>query len=287
MTELKREDLAIRSAKVSKGYRVGLAWRRREALRCVDVEIARGEFIGLAGPNGSGKSTWMRLIAGVELPSSGSLEVLGASTSDTEVRRKIGFLPEDAPFPPELGARACLDLLGSLSGLTRQRSRERGDALLARVGLAHEAKTSLGKFSRGMLRRFGLAQAWLHSPELILLDEPTAGLDAEGHEVLGDLLREAREEGTTIILSSHLPGDFGAACDRLAVMVNGELVQIGPPAELLGKEGCWNIDVRGLKEDRLKELEDWLEGAGAETGSIRANGRELSELYRPGSANSQ
>jgi ABC-2 type transport system ATP-binding protein len=287
MTELKREGLAIRSAKVSKGYRVGLAWRRREALRCVDIEVARGELIGLAGPNGSGKSTWMRLVAGVELPSSGSLEVFGASTSDTEVRRKIGFLPEDAPFPPELGARACLDLLGSLSGLKRQHTRERGDTLLARVGLAHEAKTSLGKFSRGMLRRFGLAQAWLHSPELILLDEPTAGLDAEGHEVLGDLLREARGEGTTIILSSHLPSDFGAACDRLAVMVNGELVRIGPPAELLGKEGCWNIDVHGLEEDRLQELEDWLESAGAATNSIRATGRELSELYRPGSANSQ
>ena len=287
MTEEQRVDLAIRSTKLSKTYRVGLAWRRREALRSVDVEIARGELIGLAGPNGSGKSTWMRLVAGIELPSGGSLEVLGASTSETEIRRKIGFLPEDAPFPPELGARACLDLLGSLSGLKRQHSRERSDALLARVGLAHEAKTSLGKFSRGMLRRFGLAQAWLHSPELILLDEPTAGLDAEGHEVLADLLREAREAGTTIVLSSHLPRDFGADCDRLAVMVNGELVQIGPPAELLGKEGCWNIDVRGLKEDRVKELEDWLERAGAETSSIRANGRELSELYRPRSADSQ
>jgi ABC-2 type transport system ATP-binding protein len=287
MTELKSPDFAIRSSQIAKSYRVGLGLRRREALRSVDIEITRGELIGLAGPNGSGKSTWMRLLAGIEAQSSGSLEVLGGSTADAKIRREIGFLPEDAPFPPELGARACLDLLGSLSGLNRELTRTRGDALLARVGLAKEATTSLGKFSRGMLRRFGLAQAWLHSPKLILLDEPTAGLDAEGHEVLRELLKEAREEGTTVILSSHLPGDFGAGCDRLAVMVAGELVQIGPPAELLGLAGCWNINVHGLEAGRIKELEAWLQSAGVTTNSIQATGRELSDLYRPGSAASQ
>ena len=287
MTEEKRADLAIKSTELSKTYRVGLIRRRREALRCVNIEVARGELIGLAGPNGSGKSTWMRLIAGVEFQSSGSLEIFGASTSDAETRRKIGYLPEDASFPMELGAQACLDLLGSLSGLKHQEARRRGDALLERVGLAHESKTSLGKFSRGMLRRFGLAQAWLHSPELILLDEPTAGLDAEGHEVLSQLLSEAKEDGTTVLLSSHLPGDFGAACDRLAIMVKGELVQIAPPAELLGEQGCWSVEVRGLEEERLKELEAWLRSVGAEASSIRATGRELSQLYRPRSTDAQ
>jgi len=287
MTEEKRADLAIKSTELSKTYRVGLIRRRREALRSVNIEVARGELIGLAGPNGSGKSTWMRLIAGVEFQSSGSLEIFGASTSDAETRRKIGYLPEDASFPMELGAQACLDLLGSLSGLKHQEARRRGDTLLERVGLAHESKTSLGKFSRGMLRRFGLAQAWLHSPELILLDEPTAGLDAEGHEVLSQLLSEAKEDGTTVLLSSHLPGDFGAACDRLAIMVKGELVQIAPPAELLGERGCWNVEVRGLEEERLKELEAWLRSVGAETSSIRATGRELSQLYRPRSTDAQ
>ena len=287
MTEEKRADLAIKSTELSKTYRVGLIRRRREALRSVNIEVARGELIGLAGPNGSGKSTWMRLIAGVEFQSSGSLEIFGASTSDAETRRKIGYLPEDASFPMELGAQACLDLLGSLSGLKHQEARRRGDTLLERVGLAHESKTSLGKFSRGMLRRFGLAQAWLHSPELILLDEPTAGLDAEGHEVLSQLLSEAKEDGTTVLLSSHLPGDFGAACDRLAIMVKGELVQIAPPAELLGEQGCWSVEVRGLEEERLKELEAWLRSVGAEASSIRATGRELSQLYRPRSTDAQ
>jgi ABC-2 type transport system ATP-binding protein len=197
------------------------------------------------------------------------------------VRRRIGFLPEDAPFPKELGARACLDLLGALSGMKRAEARARGDALLERVGLAAEAETSLGKFSRGMLRRFGLAQAWLHSPDLILLDEPTAGLDAEGHEVLRGLLKEAREAGTTVCLSSHIPGDFGAGCDRLAVMVGGEIVRAGEPGALLGQPGSWSVEVEGLEEARLGELEEWLKAAGASKAEVRSTGRELSDLYSP------
>jgi ABC-2 type transport system ATP-binding protein len=280
MAEVKTGALAILSTGITKHYRAGLLLRRREALRGVDLKVSKGETLGLAGPNGSGKSTWMRLVAGVEVQSAGELEVLGGSTADAEVRRRLGFLPEDAPFPRELGAQACLDLLGSLSGMSRDEARERGGALLERVGLAHEARTSLGKFSRGMLRRFGLAQAWLHSPELILLDEPTAGLDAEGHEVLRELLREARAAGTTVCMSSHIPGDFGAGCDRLAVMVAGKIVQVGAPDELLGEPGSWSVGVKGLEEPRLAELEEWLRAVGATQTEIRPTGRELSDLYR-------
>ena len=281
MAEPKTGAAVIRSKGVTKGYRAGLFRRRREALRGVDLVVSEGELLGIAGPNGSGKSTWMRLLAGVEVQCAGELEVLGGSTSDTAVRRRIGFLPEDAPFPKELGARACLDLLGALSGMKRAEARARGDALLERVGLAAEAETSLGKFSRGMLRHFGLAQAWLHSPDLILLDEPTAGLDAEGHEVLRGLLKEAREAGTTVCLSSHIPGDFGAGCDRLAVMVGGEIVRAGEPGALLGQPGSWSVEVEGLEEARLGELEEWLKAAGASKAEVRSTGRELSDLYSP------
>ena len=280
MTEPQRAAPVIRSAGIAKRYRVGL-FGRREALRGVDLEVQRGELLGLAGPNGSGKSTWMRLVAGVEVQSSGELLVLGGSTAETAVRRGIGFLPEDAPFPKELGARACLELLGALSGMEREEALSRGDALLKRVGLYAEADTSLGKFSRGMLRRFGLAQAWLHSPELILLDEPTAGLDAEGHEVLRGLLSEAREAGTTVCLSSHIPGDFGAGCDRIAVMLRGEIIRSGSPDELLGEPGRWSVEIEGLDEAPVRELTEWLERAGATRCEIRATGRELSDLYRP------
>ena len=281
MAEPKTGAAVIRSTGITKRYRTGLFRRRREALRGVDLVVNEGELLGIAGPNGSGKSTWMRLVAGVEVQSAGELEVLGGSTADAEVRRRLGFLPEDAPFPEELGARACLDLLGALSGMKRDETLARGDALLERVGLAAEAQTSLGKFSRGMLRRFGLAQAWLHSPDLILLDEPTAGLDAEGHEVLHGLLKEAREAGTTVCLSSHIPGDFGAGCDRLAVMVGGKIVQAGEPGDLLGQPGRWSVDVEGLEETRLGELEEWLKAAGASNTEIRSTGRELSDLYSP------
>jgi ABC-2 type transport system ATP-binding protein len=214
------------------GYPALLGLRRTQVLRGLELELARGAVLGLAGPNGSGKSTLLRVIAGVERASSGTLRVLGGSVEDAAVRRRIGYLPEDSPFPPELSARAMLELLGAVSRMPRELVRRESVRLLALVGLESVAKKRLGSYSRGMLRRFGLAQAWLHSPELLLLDEPTAGLDAQGFEVLAAILAEARARRTSVVITSHLPGDFTDHAQEMAVILEGRIALRGSVREL-------------------------------------------------------
>jgi ABC-2 type transport system ATP-binding protein len=215
------------------GYPTLLGLRRSEVLRGLDLELARGAVLGLAGPNGSGKSTLLRVIAGVERARSGELVVLGGSVEEASIRRRIGYLPEDSPFPPELGARAMLELCGAVSRMPRELVRRESARLLALVGLEGAATKRLGSYSRGMLRRFGLAQAWLHAPELLLLDEPTAGLDAQGFEVLGAILAEARARGTAVVIASHLPGDFSDHAAEMALILEGRIARRGPVRELL------------------------------------------------------
>lgn len=224
--------VVVRLIDVHKDYRSG--WRRRvqPVLRGVDLQLDAGTVTGLAGPNGSGKSTLLRLVSGLELPTSGTVEVLGARPTDVAVRTRLGYLGEESPYPSELAARPALDLLAALSGIPRAERRELVPAVLERVGLADERHKRLARFSRGMLRRFGLAQAFLHEPEVVLLDEPTAGLDAPGYPLLFELVREARERGACVMLSSHLMSDLAHACDRLAVLVGGRLSGGGPPNEV-------------------------------------------------------
>lgn len=271
---------ALRFQSVSKRFPVGFGLTRREVLSGVTFDVAAGRTLGLVGPNGSGKSTVQRLAAGIERPSSGEVRVLGGSLERSEVRARVGFLPEDSPFPGELSARAALDLLGSLQGMKRAAVRARSAELLELVGLTAHARTRLGKYSRGMLRRFGLAQAWLHTPELILLDEPTAGLDAPGFGVLEELLGEARARGAAVVFSSHLVSDLLEHCDELALLLGGRLVALGEPEELLARPGCWRVELEGIEEEQLAGLEAWVTEAGGRLTGRTPSGRSLFELYR-------
>ena len=272
--------LALRLSGVTRRFPVGLGLRRRAALHGIDLELPHGATLALVGPNGSGKSTLLRLIAGVDRPSAGVIEVLGETPSRSAARRRLAYLPEDSPFPPELTARAALDLLGALSGLPRAQVRDRGDALLERVGLAPDRRRTLRGFSRGMLRRFGLAQAFLSEPDVVLLAEPTAGLDAEGFAVIEDLLGEARARGATIVLASHVLADVHDHCDRVAVLLDGRVAVQGAPAVLLDRSARMRVEVEGLDEDRLTALEAWIREQGGRVAAVRPSGRTLLELYR-------
>ncbi len=270
---------ALRLREVTRRFPIGLGFRRRTVLDRIDLELVRGASLALVGPNGSGKSTLLRLAAGVDRPSAGAIEVLGGPVAHAAVRKRLAFLPEDSPFPPELSARAALDLLGALSGLPRRQVKERGEALLERVGLAEHRRRPLRGFSRGMLRRFGLAQAFLSEPELVLLDEPTAGLDAEGFSVLEGLLAEARERGTTVVLASHMLSDVHDHCDHMALLLGGRVAALGTPAELLDSQGRARVELEGLTEAQLEELSRWVEEQGGSVRAIRPSGRTLLELY--------
>lgn len=226
--------LAIRG--LAQHFRRGFLLRPRVVLAGIELTLAPGEALGLVGPNGSGKSTLLSLAAGLIDPSSGRVEVFGHPAGSRAARQQVGYLADGFPFPPELGPREVLELFGALQGLARRARRARAEAWLARVGLAHEAKTPLGAFSLGMKRRFALAQAAQHAPGLLLLDEPTAGLDAEGHVVLAELLAEARARGAALLLATHVPADL-AGCAQALVLLGGRVVERVAPVELMRDPG--------------------------------------------------
>jgi ABC-2 type transport system ATP-binding protein len=235
------QTFAFRLQGLEHGYRSHLGFKTHPVLRGVELELASGRTLALAGPNGSGKSTLLRILAGIERPWRGTLEVLAGSPLDARVRARVGYLPEDSPFPVELSARAALRLLGALQRVERDELDERAEQLLVRVGLGAAAKQRLGTFSRGMLRRFGLAQAWLHAPSLILLDEPTAGLDAQGFEVLSELLSAARERAASIVIASHIASDLTDHGDELAVLLAGRIAIQGKVREVLAGRGLLEL----------------------------------------------
>jgi ABC-2 type transport system ATP-binding protein len=228
---------ALEARGLTRHYSVGWRGARRWALNGVDLALGRGEALGLIGPNGSGKSTLLRLLAGLERASAGCARVFGADVGTRAARRRVGHVPDGAPFPAELAPLAVLELLGALHGLARAERRRSAHAWLERVGLAREARTPLGRFSLGMLRRFALAQACLHAPEVLLLDEPSAGLDAEGHVVLDELLSAARARGVTLILASHGAPELVAHCRESCVLFAGRVAAHGPTGAWLGPEG--------------------------------------------------
>lgn len=207
---------------VEQSYRTGWS-RRRVALAGVSLSVAPGERLGLVGPNGAGKSTCLRLAAGIERPRAGRVRVLGLDPRERAARARTGYAPEGFPFPAELSARAALALVAALAGLPRAARRAQVPALLERVGLAQAARERLGALSRGMRRRFALAQAFLGTPELLLLDEPTGGLDATGFAVLDGLLAEACARGASVVVASHVPALLAAHCGELVVLVGGRV----------------------------------------------------------------
>jgi len=282
---------ALRTNGLCRRFPGFLGLRSRSALRSIDLEVPRGTSLGLIGPNGSGKSTLLRLAAGVDRPTAGRVEVFGIDVSrrrSSAARARLAYLPDDSPFPVELSALAVLDLLGALSGLARQERRRRAARMLERVGLTSAARRTLGTYSRGMLRRLGLAQAFLTDPDLVLLDEPTAGLDASGYVALAELTAEARARGASIVVASHVLSDLHEACDRLAVLIDGKQVASGTLAEVMAPAAAETSPVPGLRVEGLdgpgrSALALWVQEHGGTTRPLEADtgGRvALGDLYR-------
>lgn len=224
---------AVRAEKLCKTFLD--FWRRPrvEAVRGVDLEVPSGSVFALLGPNGSGKSTIVKMILGLLFPTSGTLEVLGASPRSVEAKRRIGYLPEESRLYPQLTPQETLEFHARLFGLPRDVARRRIDELLDMTGLAHARDRAVGGFSKGMARRVGLAQALLNDPDLVLLDEPSSGLDPQGARQIKDLILALGARGKTVILTSHLLADVEDVCSRIAIVFNGVLLAQGPLDELL------------------------------------------------------
>lgn len=224
---------AIEILDLEKSYLVGF-WRKRpkQALRPLRLTIEEGEVFGFLGPNGAGKTTTLKLLTGLVSPTAGSARILGMDIDDPRVKAQTGFLPEQPYFYDYLTAQELLTYYAQLSGVPAKERSRRVAGMLERVGLADSARTQLRKYSKGMLQRVGLAQAILHNPKLVFLDEPMSGLDPMGRREVREMIQEMRNEGKTVFFSTHILSDAEALCDRVAIINHGELQGVGAVAHL-------------------------------------------------------
>ncbi|HJX00067.1 MAG TPA: ABC transporter ATP-binding protein [Terriglobales bacterium] len=225
--------LAIEILGLEKIYTVGF-WQKRAkvGVRALNLEVRQGELFGFLGPNGAGKTTTLKLLMGLVFPTAGAARIMGKDWRDPAIRARIGFLPEQPYFYDHLTPTELLHYYGTLSGVSAAERRECIPKLLERVGLAEHGRTQLRKFSKGMLQRVGIAQAVVHDPEVVFLDEPMSGLDPIGRREVRDFIESLSEQGKTVFFSTHILSDAEALCDRVAVLNKGELRGVGVVAEL-------------------------------------------------------
>jgi ABC-2 type transport system ATP-binding protein len=271
-------EAAVEARALTKRYRARGGGGPVLAVDGLDLAVPRGCTAGLLGPNGSGKSTTLRLLLGLHAPTSGEARVLGLPAGHPEARRRTGYLPEEADLYPFLTARETVEYAGAFHGMGRAERRRAAGALLERVGLASEAGRRVEGFSRGMKRRVGLAAALVHSPDLLVLDEPTAGLDPVGREGLLALLEEVRGRGATVLLSSHVLGDVERLCDRVAILGQGRLAAGGTLAEVLERPGAFTLEIEG-PESAAAAARAAAEAAGARASDPRPAREPLERVF--------
>ena len=246
---------AISLHELTKDYSVGF-WRPRpvRALDKVSLDVNTGEVLAYLGPNGAGKSTTLKLLMQLIYPTSGGAEILGRPVGDIDTKRRVGYLPELPYFYDNLTAEELLWYYGGLFGLSRPDAKRRAAALLDRVGLEAERRRQLRKYSKGMLQRVGLAQALINDPEVVFLDEPMSGLDPVGRRQTRELIQSLRDDGRTIVFSSHILSDAEAVCTRVAIMAQGTLVAVGHLSDLEFKTLGWELVVTGTDPQVLTSL---------------------------------
>ena len=227
---------AIQAQSLTKTFRDFWHRPRVEAVRSISFSVPTGQVFGLLGPNGSGKSTTIKMILGLLFPTSGTLEVLGASPRSTAVKSRIGYLPEESYLYPHLTPLETLTFYAHLFRIPPAEARLRIEQLLDMIGLSHARNRPVGEFSKGMARRIGLAQALLNDPDLVILDEPTSGLDPQGTRQVKDLILALAARGKTILLTSHLLADVEDVCQQVAILFNGRILAHGTLDELLAQK---------------------------------------------------
>ena len=243
---------------------------KARAVDNVDFEVRRGEVFGLLGPNGSGKSTTIKMLLGLLYPTKGHIEVFGKSPRDVRTKARIGYLPEESYLYRYLSSAETLNFFGSLFDLPPEERKKRAEQLMDMVGLNQTRTRTVGEFSKGMQRRIGLAQALINDPDLVILDEPTAGLDPIGCREVKDLILALARRGKTVILSSHLLSDVEDVCDRVVIYYGGRIQAQGPLKELLTTPDTLRITTPVLPKSTLERVLEILRQDG-HTDSIRVD----------------
>lgn len=272
-------EVVVETRNLTKVYRDFWGRRKVDALKALDLEIRRGEIFGLLGPNGSGKTTTMKLLLGLLFPTTGQALVFGRDATEVTKNERIGYLPEESYLYRFLNAEETLDFYGRLFNMPRKVRRQRVNELVALVGLEKARKRQLKEYSKGMVRRIGLAQALINDPELILLDEPTSGLDPIGTRQIKDLILRLRDAGKTVILCSHLLADVQDVCDRIGILYQGELKELGRVDTLLTVREVTEIRASGLGEEAKKEIKQLIERHQGQLVSMGNPTTTLEELF--------
>ncbi|MEM7476519.1 MAG: ABC transporter ATP-binding protein [Planctomycetota bacterium] len=283
-------NVVIETRNLGKTYRDFWGRKKVAALKSLDIEVQKGEIFGLLGPNGSGKSTTIKLIQGLLFPSSGRAFVFGKEARDVTKNERIGYLPEESYLYKFLNAEETLDFYGRLFDMPAAIRKERADELIKMVGLNNSRRRQLREYSKGMTRRIGLAQALINEPDLLILDEPTTGMDPIGSREMKDLIIRLRDEGKTILLCSHQLADVQDVCDRVAILHQGELRELGRVDELLKVRDVTEVHAKGLSEDLKSKIADLIKTEGGDVVSIDNPTTTMEELFldivqddRPGS----
>jgi len=260
---------AIETQNLTKEYPHGfLHLKRKTSLENLTMQVEDGEVFGFLGPNGAGKSTTIKLLMGIIFPTAGSAQILGKPVNEVSMHRDIGYLPEQPYFYDYLTAAEVLDYFARFHGFSATERKERVQKMLQKVGLETAGKIQLRKFSKGMLQRVGLAQAIVHDPKLLILDEPMSGLDPVGRREVRDIILELKNAGKTILFSTHILSDAETLCDRVGVIAGGQLRGVGAPGSIVG--------VKSLGMEIMFELT----GSGAQIEKARAKATKSGANYR-------
>jgi ABC-2 type transport system ATP-binding protein len=249
------------------------------AVKDLNLRIEPGEVYGLLGPNGSGKSTTLKIILGLVSPTRGRTEIFGRDSRLVDSREAVGFLPENPYFQKFLTGEETLRFFGKLCGLRGARLKHRIDELLDVVGLGKARRRRLGTYSKGMLQRIGLAQALIHDPRLVVLDEPTAGVDPAGSRDIRDLILDLKRRGITVLLSSHLLAQAQEICDRIGILADGVLVREGHLQELIAIENQTELVIADASAQLVNELESAISRSNAKLIERRKSTTTLERLF--------
>jgi ABC-2 type transport system ATP-binding protein len=273
-------DSAVHTEHLTKTYTDFWGRPKVKALDDLSLTIHRGEVFGLLGPNGSGKSTTIKLLLGLIFPTRGSATILGQPIGSTAINERIGFLPEESYLYRFLNGEETLKFYGRLFKIPSRELKRRVPELLDIVGLDQKSrKRKLREYSKGMARRIGLAQALINNPDLILLDEPTTGLDPIGTREMKDLILSLKQQGKTVLLCSHLLADVQDVCDRITILFRGQMMELGYVRDLLQVKDVTQISARGLQDGQLKEVQDFLNRIGAKDAQVSHPTTTLEDLF--------
>lgn len=278
---------AISIQGLTKDFAVTLRGVKLRAVDDLSLRVEQGQVFGLLGPNGSGKSTTIKVILGLLAPTVGEVKVFGVSSDKVESRRNVGYLPEAPYFYRYLSGRELVRFYARVCGVARSELKARVDDVIDWVGLSRAADRRVGTYSKGMLQRIGLAQALVHDPKLIVLDEPTAGVDPVGSAEMCELILKLKHQGKTVLITSHLLAQIEDVCDHVAILDHGKLIVQGSLLDLVGQRDRQALIVDPLPPAEIEALRGWLASRGHTLNAIEQPRARLDQLFlskisRPG-----